>query len=840
MRRYLETPTVVRRADRSEALSLQPNRVGPSFDEAFDLFGSCVGRQVEIGIWPKWRPPAGRAGDRVAHRAADEIDVVAGIEEPARELIHLIHDRSDAFRNHERDGSWRRLNPEKRPRTFMTSNSVESRLRASGDRTEDVSPLACFPSRRSRAFARIWSVPLALAVAALMTSTVFESTATAASANASGRTSVELTSESNWVGAHSQMHISFHVDSSLPTTALGVKLTLYSRLTSRYAFGQSETGREPSSEIVLGATPIIPLSLLFGTASPNSSASLNVRVVTAPTARPTRLTSPVLALDCQPGSCNGVYPLDLAIVDRATDKPLASFTTDVIYLTGTAGTYPLNVALVFSLGTGLGLSPAGTSMISLRRVVDLDEFVRALAAQPRTAVTINAYSQILLALDRSTSKLAKATLKSLRSLVLSGEATGNFEILDSPFTEVSAAQLTHAGLGRDLALQFATGHAIAHRLVGALESHTPYLATTNLDAAGVAALQSAGITRLVVPEANVTPAPVTTPTSPFTLRTTNAKSPVAFVADAGLAAQLRSSEDPVLAAHNFLADLAQTFFEEPFSTGPRGVVVAPIELPTSSRLTSIVLRALNSSPILHPTTLGRLYSSIPLGSNGTASSANLTGTHGFSGRLGRKIDAARSMLSDLRSVIPSDTTLLGEVRDAILLAETNGIAGPAESRYLAAPNDNFAVIRRSLALSGTRTVTIGQHNARVPVTFDSSFPTAVHADLRLSSDAFALSPSEVSTPLVLARKNTEHEVTVTTRTSGVSTLDIELVSPVGKVVLLQGGITIRSTAFSIVAVIISAIALFILLAWWVRTMLRRRRRHAHERELLAESTPASS
>ncbi|MGA8297723.1 MAG: hypothetical protein WB770_11835, partial [Acidimicrobiales bacterium] len=83
-------------------------------------------------------------------------------------------------------------------------------------------------------------------------------------------------------------------------------------------------------------------------------------------------------------------------------------------------------------------------------------------------------------------------------------------------------------------------------------------------------------------------------------------------------------------------------------------------------------------------------------------------------------------------------------------------------------------------------------------------------------------------------------VTVTTRTSGVSTLNVELVSPVGKVVLLQGGITIRSTAFSIVAVIISAVALFILLAWWVRTMLRRRRRHAHERELQNVSSAASA
>ncbi|MGB9111666.1 MAG: DUF6049 family protein, partial [Acidimicrobiales bacterium] len=637
-----------------------------------------------------------------------------------------------------------------------------------------------------------------------------------------------MTSESNWVGAHSKMHLSFRVSSSRPTTDLGVKLTLYSRLTSRYAFQTSESGREPTSEIVLSATPIIPIPLLLHSRAPNAPASMSVRVVTAPTARPTKLASPVLALDCQPGTCDGVYPLDVVVVDRSTDKPLASFTTDVIYLTGAVGTYPLNVAFVFSVGTGLGLSARGTSMISLRRIVALDDFVRAVAKQSATAMTVNAYSQIFLALQRSPDKLAKATLARMRALVESGEVSGNLEMLDAPFADVSAAQLAHAGLGRDLTRQIATGHAIAHRLVGASELGSPYLAATNLDKSGLAMLRSAGVTRLVVPEENVSPQQVTTPTAPFTLQSGPSRTgaPVAFVADAGLAAQLRSSSDPELSAHNFLADLAQTFFEEPFSTGPRGVVVAPLLLPSSARLVSVVLAALRSSPIFRPTTLEELYTSVPIGSNAAPGSAELNGARGFGGHLGQQIDSARSELSDLQSVIPTDAAVLNHARDAILLAETSGIANSAQSSYLSSPNAQFATVRDSLALTGSRTVTIGQHNARIPVTFNSSFPSVIHAELRLSSGAFALAPGEISQPIVLARNNTEHEVTVTTRTSGVSTLNIELVSPVGKVVLLQSGITIRSTAFSIVAVIISAVALFILLAWWVRTLRRRRRRRA--------------
>ena len=288
---------------------------------------------------------------------------------------------------------------------------------------------------------------LLLCVSAVAIALIVADGSAVSRAGASDKTSVDLTSESDWVGAHSRMHLSFRVSSSLPTTDLGVKLTLYSRLTSRYAFDASETGKEPSSEIVLSATPIIPIPLLLRTTAPNAPASVSVRVVTAPTTRSTKLASPVLALDCQPGTCDGVYPLSVVVVDRSTDKPLASFTTDVIYLTGTAGTYPLNVAFVFSVGTGLGLSPGGRSMVSLRRIVALDDFVRAVAAQSATAMTVNAYSQIFLALQRSSETLAKTTLAGMRALVESGEASGTLEMLDAPFTEVERGPTRSRGAG---------------------------------------------------------------------------------------------------------------------------------------------------------------------------------------------------------------------------------------------------------------------------------------------------------------------------------------------------------------------------------------------------------
>jgi hypothetical protein len=65
-------------------------------------------------------------------------------------------------------------------------------------------------------------------------------------------------------------------------------------------------------------------------------------------------------------------------------------------------------------------------------------------------------------------------------------------------------------------------------------------------------------------------------------------------------------------------------------------------------------------------------------------------------------------------------------------------------------------------------------------------------------------------------------VTVRARTSGVFTVPITLTSPTGFLRLASGQITVRSTATSIVGIILSVGAVAVLAAWWVRTSRKRR------------------
>jgi hypothetical protein len=65
-------------------------------------------------------------------------------------------------------------------------------------------------------------------------------------------------------------------------------------------------------------------------------------------------------------------------------------------------------------------------------------------------------------------------------------------------------------------------------------------------------------------------------------------------------------------------------------------------------------------------------------------------------------------------------------------------------------------------------------------------------------------------------------VNVQTRTSGQFKVEISLHSPTGGLELSAGEVSVRSTATSVVGVILSVGALVVLAVWWFRTSRRRR------------------
>jgi beta-lactamase regulating signal transducer with metallopeptidase domain len=80
-------------------------------------------------------------------------------------------------------------------------------------------------------------------------------------------------------------------------------------------------------------------------------------------------------------------------------------------------------------------------------------------------------------------------------------------------------------------------------------------------------------------------------------------------------------------------------------------------------------------------------------------------------------------------------------------------------------------------------------------------------------------------------------VNVRARTSGVFTVGITLESPAGGLQLSSGQIVVRSTATSIVGIVLSVGAVVVLAVWWVRTSRKRRSLRLAEEDTAGPGPP---
>jgi len=681
-----------------------------------------------------------------------------------------------------------------------------------------------------------------LAVALVVAGIVGLAVPTASSAAARRvRTSVALVSQTYWVTGAS-MSLALAVRSPTPKADLGIKLTVYSRLTSRYAFIQSESGRQTPSELVLDSTPIIPLRALPVSGTSTLEVGVHIRVATSASLKPRGLGSPGLALDCPALDCDGVYPLDVTLVDTSNDTPLHSFTTFLVYVAGEPGSIPLRVALILPFGAAPALDAAGSSTLTAQQTGLLARILASIQNDPDSQLTLEVYPQLLLALAEDPSPRAARVLAELRALAKQQNPAGAVEFLEAPFTPVNLDTLDSAGLGGELHVQLARAAQVFKAVLSAAAPRGVYLSTTPIDDAGLKDLAGEHVVHTVIPDTGLPVISSMSRTSPASLSPSSSGSSAsgitAVVADSALATHFAGGVGPALAAHRFLAEVAQIYFEEPFGPQARGVVVAPAAIPNSSVFLSDLFEGLESSPIAQPATVASIFSTVPPGADGSPSHLVAVPDHASpSYQFVSSLKDALATVATIESIAPSDTGLTSRVEDAVLLAETSGLGQQTWSRYAAAPLAAVRQIEHDISIAGTKTITLTQQRANVPITIVSTFPSPIHVILELWSSTLVIAASGYSRPVTLAHKNSPFEIPVTARTSGVSTFTIELVSPRGGLVLFQHVYTVRSTAFSIVAVALSLAALIVLALWWLRSHFRRKFRRTHR--AAAEPSPAN-
>jgi hypothetical protein len=330
---------------------------------------------------------------------------------------------------------------------------------------------------------------------------------------------------------------------------------------------------------------------------------------------------------------------------------------------------------------------------------------------------------------------------------------------------------------------------------------------------------------------------------PFTINSSHGSSFAAITSNADLSDRFTADPgDPVLAAAQLMGELAQIYFEYPnLSTARAVVAVPPTGWTANPTLITTLVADLANNPITQAVTAEGLFQALPspapCRSGCRLTSSSSSGASGSSVGTGLPVSAIRNqrdriagLTSSISPSSPVALTLPPQFRDLVLASESENLKSSQQASVLrntdAAINAQFGQI----SVSGDQTVTLTSRNGLIPVSIDSKAPYPVTGTLILTSDEllFANGTRRLSRPATLTTTTNNFYINVKARTSGEFKLEITFRSPTGGLVITSGVINVRSTATSVVGVVLSLGAVAVLLAWWVRTGIRRRKRQRTE------------
>ncbi len=628
----------------------------------------------------------------------------------------------------------------------------------------------------------------------------------------------------------------------LSVSQLGLSVTVYPCLSSVSAFDQSVSSA-PSGTPVTSTPSPLPVGGLPTVAGGGVDLAMPVVVGDddASTASPSGFAIDLIAAAEQCGAYpSGVYPVRVQLENLATRQAVAGVITQLVYAESTAGTERLRVAVVLPVETTLGpshsptpaelLSSPGTALDppSATAASAIGGVVSALEDAPSVPVTLEASPLTLGALDASGHQ---ATVSDLAGLA-GNPSVHQFTM--TSFAPVNASALVDAGLSNELAEQVSRGSAVlADTVTHPSPSASPiglgaWITNDGLDPATLTQLAADGYTQMIMPPGDVASPPSDgSAAEPFLVSSTHGPGFTAVVSDPDLTARFPgASEDPVLAAHQLIAELAQIYYEKPNDSTPRAVVaVAPNGWPANPAFVGALTDALDGNPIIDPVTVTGLFGTFD------STAACRSGCRLVPGSSGSDLPAAslrtqRRRINGFASAAsgPAARAIAVQLGDLVLAAESEDLRPAQQSGVVANTASAIDAQLGQLQVSGDRTITLTSQQGTLPVTIVSDTRYPVSATLTLTSDKllFPNGTTQWTQPVTLQLPNNVVDVKVRTRTSGLFKVDVVLHSPQYGLELSSGEVDVRSTATSVVGIVLSLGALSVLVVWWFRTSRKRR------------------
>jgi hypothetical protein len=298
----------------------------------------------------------------------------------------------------------------------------------------------------------------------------------------------------------------------------------------------------------------------------------------------------------------------------------------------------------------------------------------------------------------------------------------------------------------------------------------------------------------------------------------------AIVPDPAVMALLGSdvvTNDPVLGAQAMLAETATIWQEQPgVARGLATILSEDLDVP--SAFYPAFARGIDGAPWLHPQHAEEFVDAFP---PAEASPLSAPPPRGFAPGYVAELRTARRRVDTLRSMLtePSDdpdrydTMLLTAESRQYLSDPTTGLA------FIDAVRDDVDAVFDGVTVDAPKVVTLTSSNgSKIPVTIGNDGEHPLRLEVELDGGArFRETPS---TQIEVAAGDAELVTfPVDVRTTGRFTVSLHVLAPGGRVIAKQD-ITVRSTVYNRVALVITIAAALVLVALWTRRLIARRGR----------------
>lgn len=617
---------------------------------------------------------------------------------------------------------------------------------------------------------------------------------------------LRLASQSSWVAPGEEFVLRLGVATVKPPQEVELAVAVYRRVMSRTEFTRTLEGRLP--ETPLSVTPPTLLSEL----ATDAAGAVVVRLPLQDPAQP--LDAARLRLGDE-----GVYPVRVEVRSAGAGRPLATLVTHLVYTTPPKeGGFPLKVALVLPVHAPPALRPDGKRELSDQSAHGLAELVSAVRAYPLVPLNLLPTPETLDALDTSAVESNREILANLAA------STAGRQIVGGSYVPVDLRDFAGGRLASERSAQLDRGTQGIERTLGTRADTRTWVAVEPVDEDAVLQLRQQQVDRFVIPETAMEPVDVrVTLAQPFELGVRGVRRPQVLAADRGLASHFAAPDDPVLAAHRLLADLAVIYGDTP-SRSRVVVAMAPRLWNPDKAFLDTVLAGISTSAVLSGTTLDAAFTDVEPATVGTTTTLVRRLVPSPNSALLPVADLirARDRLNGFSSIIEAANPLDEALEELLLVAQAARLRAAQRAAYLDGVN---TMINNQIALiqvPPNRSITLTARTGEIPITILSKAPYPVNVRLEVDSEKLEF-PNGARRSVDLRRRNTTERFMVRARTSGTFPLRLRLVSPDGTTVLGRSRFTVRSTAASGVGILLSAGAGAFLLVWWARHHARGRR-----------------